>query len=168
MANIFNLGEVSYESLFTKTGINQNDRDHLVQRQFDIDKFANGIAAVKDQFKTLGMPKGKTALRTSPHYLSRNFLENKGLDCSKLGPPYQHWFCSFDLYNRSNPQDPNGPRRIICVCENDSQDGFYASANGGRIIHVLYTNNHYGDGGKKPAFQYVKRPAQTTPSTTLK
>lgn len=167
MANCFSLGEVSYESLFDLTGIHENDRDKRVARQFDIDKFNAGMKAVRDDYTNIGRPKTRGGLRTSPHALHRNYLIGKGLNCSKLGPAYKHWFCSFDLYNRSNPNDPNGPRRIITVCENDAnEDGRYMLSNGGKIIHVLYTNNHYGDGGKTPAFLYVNPPKVKTPKVT--
>ena len=164
MANIFNLAEVSYESLFDLTGIPENDRTRLIAKQSDIDKFNAGIKAILANFANLGLHSDKQALRKSPHFLSHNFLRNKGLDCSGLRQ-HQHWFCSFDLYNRSDPKDPNGPRRIIAVCENaESPPGKYFSTTaGGKIMHMLYTNNHYGDGGKTPAFSYVNRPMVKAP-----
>lgn len=166
MPNIFNLSEVSYESLFSLAGINENDRDRRVRIQFDADKFAAGRKAIKDNFANLGRSRGKGEIRKNPHFLSRNYLAGKGLDCSGLGPAHKHWFCTFDLPSRGSPDDPNGPRRIIAVCENNADtNGYYSSTNGGKVIYFLYTNNHYGDNGK-PAFLYLKPPAVRTSANT--
>lgn len=169
MANIFGLPEVSYESLFDLTGIAPNDRDRRVRVQNDIDKFKAGIANIYKEYATLGGTRGtKSDLRKNPHFLNRGYLISKGLDCAKLGPAYKHWFCTFDLPNVGASADPNGPRRIIAICENaaDSNGRFMATVDGGKIMHLLYTKTHYGDNGK-PAFSYLNHPKVKTPSTTV-
>jgi len=166
MANIFNLPEISYESLFDLAGISPNDHDRRVRVTSDAQKFQAGMTAIFGDFETLGIPKGKSEVRKNPHYLNRNFLISRGLDCSKLGPAYKHWFCTFDLPNVGASADPNGPRRIIAVCENmaDANGKFMSSVLGGKIVHLLYTKTHYGEEGKTPAFSYLNRPKVKTPS----
>jgi len=162
MANIFGLKEMSYESLFSK--LSQGGHEQIFGRDQDIEKFNAGLKSIKDNFAKLGTPKGRGDVRENPHFLSRNYLEGKGLDCSKLTPFYRWWFAAFDLYTRSNPNDPNGPRRIIAVMENlSTQDArgkqHFSSQNGGNVRHILYTNNHYGESNKRQdAFYYVLAP----------
>lgn len=162
MANIFGLKEVPYENLFSK--LTQGGHEQIFGRDQDIEKFGAGLKAISTNFATLGMPKGRGQVRENPHFLSRNYLEGKGLDCSKLLPFYRWWFAAFDLYNRSNPADPNGPRRIVAVMENAAKTNargkpYYSAKNGGNIRHILYTNNHYGEGRKgQDAFTYVLSP----------
>lgn len=168
MANIFCLpDEWDFSRLFGFPS------DRTPDQRVDLDTFSAGMATVNSQFRTLGLY--KPGSRANPHRLSFGFLEDKGLNLSGLSSirrwHHIYWFCTFDMPKTDQANEPNGRRRIICLCRNDksTDDGrdFYSCTNGGEVAAVLYTATHYGDfrrknkktGKSDPAFVDIRNNA---------
>jgi len=162
MANPLNMAEeIDFWSLFNRQRLHQNNRQGRTAAEFDEQKYASGIHFINQSYRSLfdSLSLQRPDIRQPIHALKRGFLIHKGFKQLE-NAPMQFWCVTFDLYNRGNPQDPNGPRRLIVILKNWPG----GRAPNGRIIwtpdagyfaHLIYTNNHYGDNSGGPSFAYV-------------